>query len=139
MKTKEEKESRFGKLSETKMSDIIKTSLEGIKDFTDIENAIGTPIQTPSGVTVIPISKVTIGFATGGLDFNAKKLISNQNFGGGGGTGVSITPVAFLTVGRNAEVNLVPVNGSSINGLDHALSLIERSPEIIQRIKDVLS
>lgn len=121
------------------MSDIIKTSMEGIKYFTDAENAIGKPIQTPSGVTVIPISKVSVGFATGGLDFSAKKILSNQNFGGGGGTGVSITPIAFLTVGKNAEVNLIPVNSSSLNSIDHALSLIERSPEIIQRIKDALS
>lgn len=126
-------------MSETKMSEIIKTSLEGIKDFTDMENAIGTPIQTPSGVTVIPVSKVSVGFATGGLDFGQKKLTSNKNFGGGGGTGVSITPVAFLTVGKNAEVNLIPISNSSQNGIDHALSVIEHSPEIIKRIKDVLS
>jgi uncharacterized spore protein YtfJ len=79
------------------MSEIIKSSLNGIKDFTDMENAIGTPIQTPSGVTVIPVSRVSVGFATGGLDYGAKKLVGNQNFGGGGGTGVSITPIAFLT------------------------------------------
>ncbi len=121
------------------MSDIIKTSLEGIRNFTDSENAIGAPIQTPSGVTVIPISKVSIGFATGGLDYNTKRLMGNQNFGGGGGTGVSITPIAFLTVGKNAEVNLIPVNTSPISSIDHAISLIEKSPEIIQKIKNTLS
>lgn len=121
------------------MGDIIKTSLDGIKSFTDMESAIGNPIQTPSGVTVIPVSKVSIGFATGGLDFGAKKIIRDQNFGGGGGTGVSITPMAFLTVGKNAEINLIPISGSSVNGIDHALTLIERSPEIIQKIKDTLT
>ncbi len=126
-------------MSETKMGDIIKTSLDGIKGFTDIENAIGAPIHTPSGVTVIPISKVAIGFATGGLDFGQKKLINNQNFGGGGGSGVSITPIAFLTVGKNAEVNLIPISQTSNASLDHALSLIEHSPEIIKKIKDVMS
>ncbi len=121
------------------MSDIIKASVDGIRDFADMESAIGTPIQTPSGVTVIPVSKVSIGFATGGLDFGAKKIIRDQNFGGGGGTGVSITPVAFLTVGKNAEVNLIPINTSSTSGLDQTLSIIERSPEIIQKIKDALT
>ncbi len=120
------------------MSEIIKASLEGIRDFTDMENAIGTPIQTPSGVTVIPVSKVSVGFATGGLDYGQKRLISQQNFGGGGGTGVSITPIAFLTVGKNAEINLIPVSTAQKNSLDHALSVIERSPELIQKIKDVL-
>lgn len=126
-------------MSETKMSDIIKTSIDGIKNFTDAESAIGTPIHTPSGVTVIPISKVSIGFATGGIDFSTKKIINNQNFGGGGGTGVSITPMAFLTVGKNAEVNLIPINNFNDGGIDHALSVIEHSPEIIKKIKEALS
>ena len=125
-------------MAETKMGEIIKASLDGIKDFTDIENAIGTPIQTPSGVTVIPVSKVSVGFATGGLDYGTKKLTSGKNFGGGGGTGLSITPIAFLTVGKNAEVNLIPINNAQ-TGVDHALSVIERSPEIIQKIKDTLT
>lgn len=120
------------------MSDIIKSSLDGIKSFTDMESAVGAPIQTPSGVTVIPVSKVSIGFATGGLDYGTKKFASPQNFGGGGGTGVSITPIAFLTVGKNAEVNLIPISNSS-NGIDRALSIIERSPEIIEKIKDALT
>lgn len=121
------------------MSEIIKSSLNGIKDFTDMENAVGTPIQTPSGVTVIPVSKVSVGFATGGLDYGAKKLMGNQNFGGGGGTGVSITPIAFLTINKDAEVNLIPIVPASQSGIDNALSLIERTPEIIQKIKETLS
>ena len=120
------------------MSEIIKASLDGIKDFTDMQTAIGTPIQTPSGVTVIPVSRVAVGFATGGLDYSQKRL-SQGNFGGGGGTGVSITPLAFLTIGKNAEINLISINDNTNASIDHALSLIERSPEIIAKIKDTLS
>ena len=120
------------------MSDIIKSSLDGIKGFTDMEAAVGTPIQTPSGVTVIPVSKVSIGFATGGLDYGPKKIASPQSFGGGGGTGVSITPIAFLTVGKNAEVNLIPISNTQ-SSIDRALSVIERSPEILEKIKDALT
>jgi len=97
-------------MAETKMSDIIKTSLEGIKGLSEMETAIGRPIITSSGVTVIPVSKVSVGFLSGGLDFGPKKLINNQSFGGGGGSGVSITPVAFLTVSASAEINLVPIS-----------------------------
>lgn len=121
------------------MSDIIKTSLEGIKNFTEMENAIGNPIQTESGVTVIPVSKVSIGFATGGVDIGAKKVLSGQNFGGGGGTGVSITPLAFLTINKNAEINLIPIEKGEQTSLDHALSVIEKSPQIIEKIKNALS
>jgi sporulation protein YtfJ len=117
---------------------MIKSSLEGLKGFSNTETAIGTPIQTPSGVTVIPVSKVSFGLATGGLDFGQRRLASNQSFGGGGGTGLSITPVAFLTVGKNAEVSLIPISGAT-NEIDRALSLIEHSPEIIKKIKDALT
>ncbi len=121
------------------MSELIKSSLEEIKNFTDMETAIGTPIQTPGGVTVIPVSKVSIGFATGGVDIGTKKLSVQKNFGGGGGTGVSITPLAFLTVNKNAEVSLIPITPSAQSGLDHALSLVEHSPEILQKIRKALS
>lgn len=121
------------------MSEIIRSSLDGIKDVAGIDTAVGAPIHTPSGVTVIPISKVTIGFATGGVDYGNKKIMNSNNFGGGGGTGVSITPVAFLTVGRDADINLINISDSHSNSLDHALTVIERSPELLQKIKEALS
>ncbi len=124
-------------MSENKMSDIIKASLDGIKGFTDMDTVIGNAINTPGGVTVIPVSKVSMGIATGGVDYGTRR-VSSQNFGGGGGTGLSITPVAFLTVGRNAEVNLIHVNNASTD-VDRIASLIEHSPEIIEKIKSVLS
>ena len=125
-------------MSENKMSDIIKASMDGIKSFTDMETAIGNAITTPNGVTVIPVSKVSMGIATGGIDYGDRKASSSQNFGGGGGSGLSITPIAFLTVGRDAEINLIHVNSGGAD-VDRIASLIERSPEIIERIKSVLS
>lgn len=125
-------------MSENKMSDIIRASMDGIKSFTDMETVIGNAITTPSGVTVIPVSKVAMGIATGGIDYGKGRLESDQNFGGGGGTGLSITPIAFLTVGHNAEVNLIHINGGSAD-VDKIVSLVERSPEIIEKIKNALS
>ena len=123
------------------MSDInemLKATLVGIKSFTDIETIVGNVINTPSGVTVIPISKVTVGYAGCGIDYGQKKLTQTQNFGGGCGTGISITPIAFLTVGINADVNLIMLNDDK-RGTDKLLSIIERSPEIIEKIRSTLS
>lgn len=125
-------------MSENKMSDIIKASMDGIKSFTDMETVIGNAITTPSGVTVIPVSKVAMGIATGGVDYGLEKNGHAQNFGGGGGTGLSITPVAFLTVGRDAEVNIIHINSSG-DHIDKIANLIEHSPEIINKIKNALS
>ena len=124
-------------MSENKMSDIIRASMDGIKSFTDMETVIGNAITTPSGVTVIPVSKVAMGIATGGIDQGAREH-SDQHFGGGGGTGLSITPIAFLTVGRDAEVNLIHINGG-VADVDKIANLIERTPEFIEKIKNALS
>ena len=118
------------------MSEMIKASLDGIKDFTDVDTVFGKAITTPSGVTIIPVSKVSVGFATGGVDFYEKRPLSPANFGGGSGTGVSITPVAFLTVGSNAEINLIRIGADEQSPTDKVFSIIENSPKIIEKIKD---
>lgn len=125
-------------MSESKMSDIIRASLDGIRDMSDMETAIGNAITTPNGVTVIPVSKVTMGIATGGIDYTTKKLTSPQNFGGGGGTGMSITPIAFLTVSPNAEIGLISIN-SADSDIDKISKMIEKTPDLISKIKGMLS
>jgi sporulation protein YtfJ len=125
-------------VSENKVSDIIKSSLEGIKGFTDMETVIGNAIHTPSGVTVIPVSKITVGFAGGGVDFGAKKSTGNQNFGSGSGSGISITPIAFLTVDRDANISILHINNNADAGIERITSLIEHAPEIIQKAKSAL-
>ena len=125
-------------MADNKMSDIIRASLDGIKSFTDMESVIGHAINTPSGVTVIPISKVSVGFAGGGLDYGGKKITAAQNFGGGSGTGVSITPIAFLTIDNDSQINLIPLSQTT-SDIERITSLIDRSPEIIQKIKNARS
>ncbi len=124
-------------MSETKMSDIIRASIEGIKSVSDLNTVIGGAIHTPSGVTVIPISKVTMGVATGGVDYNTKRLSYPQNFGGGGGSALSVTPVAFLTVDRDSVVNVINLNSESNTG--KITELISNAPGIIEKIKSLLS
>lgn len=126
-------------MSENKMSDIIRSSLEGIKSFTNVDMGVGNAIHTPSGVTVIPISKISVGMATGGIDYGTKKIIGTQNFGGGGTTGVSVTPLGFLTVNEKCEVNLITLKDEPESSISKISSLIERSPEIIEKIKNALS
>ena len=125
-------------MSENRISDIIKASLDGVRSFTDMDTVIGNAINTPSGVTVIPVSRISVGFAGGGLDIGGKKLSSNQNYGTGTGSGISVTPIAFLTIGKNAEINLISIDQKVNTSVDRVTSLIEQSPEIIKRIKDAL-
>lgn len=126
-------------MADTKMSEIIRASLEGIKEFTDVDAVVGNAITTPGGLTVIPVSRIAVGFATGGVDFVNRKMLSPANFGGGGGTGVSVTPVAFLTVDKNSNVKLIHLQEEPLTTVDRALSLLEHTPELMRKIKEMFS
>lgn len=124
-------------IPENKMSELLKASMEGIKSFTDMDTVVARPINTPSGVTVIPISKVAVGLATGGIDYGERRGGAERNFGGGGGSGVYITPIALLTIGRDAEIELIPLN-TQPSDIDKIANLIENAPFIIEKIRAVL-
>lgn len=130
-------------MAESKLNDIIGTSLEKIKALADGETVIGNPITTPGGTTVIPVSKISMGFASGGIDYNGKKAseTSKQNFGGGGGTGITVAPVAFLIISPDGDIQLLPISGASQGGavdtVDKVTAFIERSPDLLERIKRV--
>ncbi len=127
--------------NENKLQDIIKTSLESVRSMVDANTVIGDPINTESGTTIIPISKISMGFASGGLDYTGKDLktpttTKPQNFGGGGGTGLSVVPVGFLVVSKSGDVSMINV-GDKIpsDPVEQIIDVIQRSPEIIDKIK----
>lgn len=126
--------------SENKLQDVIQTSLQNIRTLIDANTIIGNPINTNSGTTIIPVSKVAMGYATGGLDYVGKDDPSGkpQNFGAGGGTGLSIQPLGFLIVSADGKVEMLNVGMKNpTDPLEQIASLLERSPEIIARVKEI--
>jgi len=131
--------------NENKLQDIIQTSLENIRSMVDANTVIGNPINTESGTTIIPISKISMGFASGGMDFNGKSgeakethTTNAKNFGGGGGTGLSISPVGFLIVGKDGKVEMLNTGvAESKDLLEQIANLLERSPDILEKFKTV--
>ena len=128
-----------------KLREMIDSSLSNIKTMLDANTIIGDPIVTDSGTTLIPVSKISVGYVSGGLDYNKKKKNEKDqdknapaNFGGGGGTGISVSPVAFIVI--NAEGKAEMLNISAPVGSDAAsqiVNLFDRSPEIIEKIKGI--
>ena len=128
-------------MAETKVTGLISNALEDIKTIVDANTIIGTPIETNSGTTIIPVSKVSMGVASGGVDYESKKTAGNNNFGGGGGSGVSVVPVAFLVVHADGSVEMMNVSNPTSKPADlgyNVSSLVERAPEIIEKIKAML-
>ena len=94
-------------MSEHPINNLMDTTMEKIKEMVDGNTVIGDPITSPDGTIIIPVSKVSYGFASGGSDLPTKKE-NKDCFGGGSGAGVTIQPLAFLTV-YQGKVNLMPI------------------------------
>ena len=122
--------------------DIIRESVSGLKNSFDANTIIGEPIHTANGTVVIPVSKLMVGFASGGVDYMGKKAEKpgNNNFGGGGGSGMTVTPVAFLIVRADGHVDLLSVDEPTNNDpVSNIINALERTPELIERVKEIFS
>ncbi len=123
-------------MSDHPIEGLMSTAMTSIKDMIDVDTIVGKPIETKDGTTIIPISKVTFGFASGGSDFGNEKTVTagNNFFGGGSGAGVSITPIAFLSV-YQGSVKLLSVapNTSSAD------KLIECIPDVMNKVSSLIS
>lgn len=126
--------------NENKLQDIIQTSLQNIRTLIDANTIIGTPIVA-AGTTIIPVSKIAMGYATGGIDYNGKNEPQNQpqNFGAGGGTGLSIQPLGFLVIDAEGKVDMINIGVKSpTDPIEQIADFIERTPEIIAKVKALL-
>ncbi|MBQ4103042.1 MAG: GerW family sporulation protein [Clostridia bacterium] len=111
---------------------ILKTTIEKVRDLVDVSTIIGDPINLPDGLTIIPVSKVTYGFASGGSDFPSKNNV--ELFGGAGGAGITINPVAFLVV-KDGEVTIKHITAND-NAVERAVTMV---PEMFDKVTNFVS
>lgn len=124
---------------------LMSAAMTSIQDMVDVNTIIGDPIETSNNIVIIPISKVSFGFAAGGSEFNEETIDEYTKkekeeeiqyklpFGGGAGAGVSINPVAFLIV-QGDTVKLLPVNHSS--AIDRLLDYV---PDLFEKVNEMLN
>ena len=117
------------------LPNMLENTIAKIREMVDVNSVIGTPITTPDGVTIIPISKVSVGFAGGGSDFVSKNLNKQENpFGGGAGGGVKVTPICFLVV-KDGSVRMLPVAAPANTTADR---IVEMVPDTLDKISAFL-
>lgn len=114
------------------IENILKTTMSELKEMVDVNTIVGSPFVAPDGATIIPISKLSFGFVSGGGEYGDKEE-AVYPFAGGTATGVSINPVAFM-VGNKDELKLLTVNGR--NALD---KVIENAPKMMSELKEMLA
>ncbi len=132
------------------LKQIIEASLSKIGSVADVNTVVGDPITIDGGITIVPFSKVSVGFASGGVDFDGKNSPpeSNPHFAGGNGAGVSVVPLGFLLI-QNGEVRMLDLkNPASFEyapqdpvskTITAVNSLIDKGPELVLKIKDIIS
>ena len=116
-------------MSENNLKSVMDTTMDKLRTMVDADTIIGTPIVV-GNITLLPISRVSFGLATGGSDFPSKS--GQELFGGGGGAGVTVNPVAFICINGD-NVHMMPVY-SEMNTIDKAINM---APELIDKIKSL--
>ena len=112
-----------------KLPNMLEGTIQKIREMVDVNSVIGQPITTPDGVTIIPVSKVSVGFGGGGSDFAPSKGGENP-FGGGVGGGVNVTPICFLIV-KDGNVRMMPVAAPASTTADR---IVEMVPDTLDKL-----
>ncbi len=120
-------------MSQNKVNEILGASMEKIKQMVDVNTVVGEPVTTPDGTTIIPISRVNYGFAAGGSDLPSKAQPAAGLFAGGSGAGITVSPVAFLSI-SNGNVRVIQIE-PYFSPVDRAL---EKIPDIVDMLQGFL-
>ena len=109
---------------------LMQNTMESVKNILKVDTVVGDPIYTPDGITLIPISKISVGFGGGGVEFKSKKPGEARPYGGGNATGVKIDPIGFLVI-KDGVIRMVNVTPPANNTVDRIIDLV---PQIIDRV-----
>ena len=116
-------------MAEHPIQGLMNVTMEKIHQMVDSNTIIGKPITTDDGTTILPVSKVSFGFASGGTAFDGKNAANKDLFGGGSGAGVNIQPVAFLVIKDGCVRTIQLTDGS--NSIDRAINML---PELVDKL-----
>ena len=109
---------------------LMQNTMESVKNILKVDTVVGDPIYTPDGITLVPISKVSVGFGGGGVEFNNKNSGDSRPYGGGNATGVKIDPIGFLVI-KEGTVRMVNITPPASTTVDRIIDLV---PQVMDRV-----
>lgn len=115
------------------VSDLMDVTIQRIKEMVDGSTVIGQPVNLPDGGVILPVSKISFGFASGGSDIGNKS--AKELFGGGSGAGLTVSPVAFLVCKGNGDVRLLQISNDA-GGLDKLMNLV---PDVMDKVSGFMA
>ena len=112
------------------IGELMQTTMENVKNILKVDTVVGEPIYTPDGITLVPISRISVGFGGGGVEFGNHKGGENRPYGGGNATGVKIDPIGFLVI-KEGTIRMINVTPPASNTVDR---LIDMVPQVMDRV-----
>ena len=109
---------------------LMQNTMDSVKNILKVDTVVGDPIYTPDGITLVPISKVSVGFGGGGLELTPKKQGDTRPYGGGNATGVKIDHIGFLVI-KDGTVRMINVTPPASNTVDRIIDLV---PQVMDRV-----
>lgn len=112
------------------IGNLMQATMDNVRNILKVDTVVGDPIYTPDGITLVPISKISVGFGGGGVEFTAKKFGSERPYGGGNATGVKIEPIGFLII-KEGVVRMINVTPPASNTVDRLIDLV---PQVMDKV-----
>ena len=112
------------------IGELMQNTMENVRSILKVDTVVGDPIHTPDGIMLVPISKISVGFGGGGVEFNQKKAAENRPYGGGNATGVKIEPIGFLVI-KDGVVRMINVTPPANTTVDRIIDLV---PQVMDRV-----
>ena len=117
------------------IGELMQTTMENVKNILKVDTVVGDPIFTPDGITLVPVSRISVGFGGGGLEFGAKKVGEARPYGGSNATGVKIDPIGFLVI-KDGNVRMVNIMPPANTTVDRIIDLV---PQVIDRVDSFIN
>ena len=117
------------------IGELMQTTMDNVKNILKVDTVVGDPIYTPDGITLVPISRISVGFGGGGIELNSKKSGDLRPYGGGNATGVKVDPIGFLVI-KDGNIRMINVTPPASNTVDR---LIDMVPQVMDRVDDFIT
>ena len=117
------------------IGELMETTMDTVKNILKVDTVVGDPIFTPDGITLVPVSRISVGFGGGGIELSSKKGGETRPYGGGNATGVKIDPIGFLVIkeGNVRMINILPAANTTVD------RIIELVPQVIDRVESFIN
>ena len=116
------------------IGELMQNTMESVKNMLKVDTVVGDPIMTPDGITLVPISRISVGFGGGGVEFSASKIGQERPYGGGNATGVKIEPIGFLVI-KDGIIRMINVTPPASTTVDRIIDLV---PQVMDRIDNFI-